>query len=306
MIMKRCVNPDCKRDIPEFSMFCPYCGTRWKPEKRVCPRCKFDDIPDEALYCPNCGLKLDGESLNTDIALDEPVKQENTLSPVIQLLINNMVHVEGGTFTMGATSEQGSDAYSDEEPAHQVTLSSFSIGRYEVTQEEWEAVMGSNPSYFKGMKLPVEYVSWDDCQDFIRKLNELTGKQFRLPTEAEWEYAARGGNKSRGYKYAGGSDLGSVAWYEDNSGGNTHEVGQKQPNELGLHDMSGNVWEWCQDWYGSYGSSSQKNPQGSSSGSHRVHRGGSWYCYAGDCRVSNRGSDAPDYRNDDLGFRLAQ
>ena len=225
---------------------------------------------------------------------------------VLQDLINNMVYVEGGTFMMGATSEQGSDAYDDEKPAHQVTLSSFSIGRYEVTQEEWEAVMGSNPSNFKGKKLPVEQVSWDDCQTFIRKLNQMTGKQFRLPTEAEWEYAARGGSKSCGYKYAGGDNLGSVAWYTDNSGNKTHEVGKKQPNELGLYDLSGNVWEWCQDWYGKYGSSSQTNPKGLSSGSHRVLRGGRWNGNAGGCRVSIRLSGTPDDRYNYLGLRLAQ
>lgn len=225
---------------------------------------------------------------------------------ILQNLINNMVHVDGGTFMMGATSEQGSDAYEDEKPAHQVTLSSFSICKYEVTQEEWEAVMGKNPSEFKGAKLPVEIVSWDDCQEFIRRLNELTGKQFRLPTEAEWEYAARGGSKSRGYKYAGGNDLGSVAWYCNNSGGKTHEVGQKQPNELGLYDMGGNVWEWCQDWGGSYSSSSQTNPTGPSSGSDRVCRGGGWFYDERTCRVSSRFKNTPSISFHSLGFRLAQ
>lgn len=247
--------------------------------------------------------------------IDKPKTQTNsnqnagarrTSNPVLQNLINNMVYVEGGTFTMGATSEQGSEAESDENPVHQVTLSSFSIGKFEVTQEEWEAVMGSNPSYFKGKKLPVEKVSWNDCQEFIRKLNQLTGKHFRLPTEAEWEYAARGGNKSRGYKYAGGSDIGSVAWYDGNSGSKTHEVGQKQPNELGLYDMSGNVWEWCQDWYGKYSKTSQTNPTGSSSGSRRVFRGGGWDYVARRCRVAYRCYSSPDFRVDDLGFRLAQ
>ena len=231
-------------------------------------------------------------------------KESVNLPPVIENLLHNMVYVDGGTFTMGATSEQGSDADSDEKPVHQVTLSSFSIGRYEVTQEEWQAVMGSNPSGFKGAKLPVERVSWEDCQEFIRKLNSMTGKHFRLPTEAEWEYAARGGNKSRGYKYAGSNDLGSVAWYDGNSGSKTHDVGQKQPNELGLYDMSGNVWEWCQDWSGSYSSGSQTNPTGPSSGSRRVGRGGSWYTYAGYCRVAIRFSYAPGYRGRDLGLRL--
>ena len=232
-------------------------------------------------------------------------QEEQKLSPVLQTLVSNMVRVEGGTFTMGATSEQGSDAYSDEKPAHQVTLSSFSIGKYEVTQEEWQAVMGSNPSNFKGSKRPVEQVSWEDCQEFIRKLNQLTGKQFRLPTEAEWEYAARGGNRSRGYKYAGSDNLGSVAWFTDNSGSQTHPVGQKSPNELGLYDMSGNVWEWCQDWKGNYSSSSQTNPTGASSGSGRVDRGGSWYNNARYCRSSYRDYYTPSFRYSDLGLRLA-
>ena len=235
-----------------------------------------------------------------------PKKQEeNRLSPVLQNLVNNMVRIEGGTFTMGATSEQGSDAYKDEKPAHQVTLSSFSIGKYEVTQEEWQAVMGSNPSNFKGAKRPVEKVSWNDCQEFIRKLNQMTGKRFRLPTEAEWEYAARGGNRSNGYKYSGSDNLGSVAWYDGNSGSETHPVGQKSPNELGLYDMSGNVWEWCQDWFGSYSSSSQTNPTGPSSGSYRVSRGGSWFSIARSCRSSYRGRSAPSFSDNNLGLRLA-
>ena len=226
---------------------------------------------------------------------------------IIQNLINNMVYVQGGTFIMGATSEQGSDADSDENPIHQVTLSSFSIGRYEVTQEEWQAVMGSNPSNFKGVKRPVDNVSWNDCQEFIRKLNAMTGRRFRLPTEAEWEYAARGENRSQGYKYSGSNNLNSVAWYRDNSGETTHDVGQKSPNELGIYDMSGNVSEWCSDWddRNYYRSSPQTNPLGPSSGSYRVSRGGCWSYFARYCRVSDRSSDYPDIRNNRLGLRLA-
>ena len=216
-----------------------------------------------------------------------------------------MVPVEGGTFTMGATSEQGSDVSDDEKPAHQVTLSDYYIGQTEVTQALWKAVMGSNPSFFKGDNLPVEQVSWDDCQVFIQNLNQLTGKQFRLPTEAEWEYAARGGRKSRGYKYAGGNDIGLVAWYTGNSGNETHTVATKQANELGVYDMSGNVEEWCSDWYGDYQSSSQSDPQGPSSGSNRVSRGDCYFSDARDCRVSNRYYNLPDYRNDYLGLRLS-
>ncbi len=216
-----------------------------------------------------------------------------------------MVKVQGGTFQMGATAEQGSDAHSYEKPAHSVTLSNYYIGQTEVTQALWQAVMGSNPSNRKGDNLPVEEVSWNDCQQFITKLNQLTGRKFRLPTEAEWEYAARGGNKSRGYKYAGSNDLGSVAWYVGNSGSMTHPVGQKQANELGIYDMAGNVWEWCQDWYGSYSSGAQTNPTGPSSAFNRVYRGGCGYSNARDCRVSIRSIDGPDSRYWNLGLRLA-
>ena len=217
-----------------------------------------------------------------------------------------MIAVEGGTFQMGATSEQGSDAYSDESPVHSVTLSDYYIGETEVTQELWEAVMGSNPSYFSGYpQRPVEDVSWYDCQTFISKLNELTGKNFRFPTEAEWEYAARGGNKSKGYKYSGSNTIGNVAWYKVNSGSETHDVKTKQANELGIYDMSGNVYEWCQDWRGIYSSDSQTNPTGPTSGSSRVLRGGSWLNYdARECRVSYRQFNHPDTRISCYGFRL--
>ena len=226
-----------------------------------------------------------------------------------------MVGVEGGTFTMGATAEQGSDADSEEKPAHEVTLSSFSIGETEVTQALWQAVMGSTPSYdFTGdLNRPVQWVSWYDCQTFITKLNEMTGKTFRLPTEAEWEFAARGGNLSQGYKYAGSNDVNEVAWYWDNipsqsyvnAGYGTQTVATKAPNELGLYDMSGNVTEWCQDWYGSYSSSPSTNPTGPASGSLRVGRGGSWVSDAGFCRVSCRGSYSPSGKGNNLGLRLA-
>ncbi|MBQ0023997.1 MAG: formylglycine-generating enzyme family protein [Prevotellaceae bacterium] len=215
-----------------------------------------------------------------------------------------MIPVEGGTFTMGATAEQGSDAYDDEKPAHSVTLRSYMIGETEVTQALWEAVMGKNPSKHKGNNRPVECVSWKDCQKFIDKLNSLTGKRFRLPTEAEWEYACRGGNRSKGYKYSGSNTLSDVAWYADNSGGTTHDVKTKSPNELGIYDMSGNVWEWCSDWKGSYSSSSQTNPTGAASGSGRVRRGGSWYNNAWICRSSFRGGSTPGHSSSDLGLRL--
>ena len=216
-----------------------------------------------------------------------------------------MKAVAGGTFTMGGTSEQGREADSDEKPTHSVTLSSYYIGQTEVTQELWQAVMGSNPSAFKGSNRPVENVCWDDCQEFIRKLNSMTGQKFRLPTEAEWEYAARGGNKSKGYKYSDGNNIESVAWYEGNSGNKTHPVATKSPNELGIYDMSGNVFEWCQDRYGRYKSGSQTNPTGPSTGSYRVFRGGSGFSTAGRCRVSYRNRNTPDCLFDNVGLRLA-
>ncbi len=217
-----------------------------------------------------------------------------------------MVAVEGGTFTMGATAEQGSDPWDREEPAHQVTLSSYSIGETEVTQELWQAVMGSNPSdRTSDLQRPVEQVSWDDCQKFITKLNQMTDKKFRLPTEAEWEYAARGGNRSKGYKYAGSNNLDDVAWYDSNSGSATHPVATKAPNELGLYDMSGNVWEWCQDWFGSYSSTAQTNPTGSASGSYRIERGGGRDSYDRVCRVSFRNLMEPSFTYLSLGLRLA-
>lgn len=209
------------------------------------------------------------------------------MPPVIQNLINNMVNIEGGTFYMGEISEPS--------VAHQVTLDTFSIGKYEVTQEEWSAVMGKNPSHFEGGKRPVENVSWNDCQEFIHKLNELTGKRFRLPTESEWEYAAKGGNRRNGYKYSGSNNLGRVAWYEKNSNNTTHDVGQKSPNELGLYDMSGNVYEWCQDFYGRHGYPN----------SLRVSRGGDYYNKAANCLVHLRLMNLPDYATYTIGLRLA-
>ena len=219
-----------------------------------------------------------------------------------------MKPVAGGTFTMGATKEQGT-SYSNEYPVHKVTLNDYYIGETEVTQELWPAVMGKNPSYFKvsGLSnLPVELVSWNDCQKFIKKLNKITGQNFRLPTEAEWEYAARGGNKSKGYKYSGSNNLDDVAWYKHNCSNDTHAVKTKQPNELGLYDMSGNVQEWCNDRYGYYNSNAQTNPTGPSKGSNRVNRGGCWCDFDVHCSVSGRyGFDSPDDRYNNLGLRLA-
>ena len=208
-----------------------------------------------------------------------------------------MVRVDGGSFMMGSYNGD-----SDEQPVHSETVSTFYIGKTEVTQALWTAVMGSNPSYFKGPNLPVEMVSWNDCQEFIDRLNRITGKNFRLPTESEWEYAARGGNRSRGYDYSGSNNLQSVGWYDGNSGGSTHPVGSKLDNELGLYDMSGNVYEWTSDlWSSNY--SSYRN--GGSSGSYRVSRGGSYYYSARNCRSAFRNSNDSGYRFRNLGFRLA-
>ena len=222
-----------------------------------------------------------------------------------------MMPVEGGSFTMGSP-DHDTDADNDEKPQHAVTLSDFYMGETEVTQALWKAVMdGNNPSYFTGDdNLPVEKVSWEDCQTFITKLNgmlkeQLGGKTFRLPTETEWEYAARGGKKLFGYTYAGSGNLDLVAWYSGNSENKTHPVGTKTKNDLGLYDMSGNVWEWCGDWYGEYTSEAQANPTGPATGSLRVYRGGSWGNSAQNCRVSNRDGNTPSSRYLNLGLRLA-
>ena len=229
----------------------------------------------------------------------------NTITiPVKNGISIEMVKVEAGSFNMGATPEM-ENPYDSEKPVHRVTLTNnYYIGKYEVTQALWQAVMGSNPSYFKGDDLPVEKVSWDDCQDFISKLNAMTGKRFRLPTEAEWEYAARGGKKSQGYQYSGSNTLDNVAWYHDNSGSKTHAVGTKQPNELGIYDMTGNVSEWCQDRYGDYSGVPQTNPTGSVDGKFRVNRGGSWMFFARFCRSSFHSSNSSDDREEYLGLRL--
>ena len=224
--------------------------------------------------------------------------------PVKDGISIEMVKVEAGTFMMGATSEM-KDPYDWEKPVHQVTLTNdYYMGKYEVTQALWQAVMGNNPSHFKGENLPVETVNWNECQEFISKLNSMTGRKFRLPTEAEWEYAARGGKKSRGYQYSGSNSISDVAWYDGNSGSKTHPVGTKQANELGIYDMSGNVYEWCSDRYGPYSSSSQTNPTGAYFMSRRVGHGGCWDCNAWYCRSSFRNGSIPDSRDSGLGLRL--
>ena len=214
-----------------------------------------------------------------------------------------MIQVIGGSFVMG--SEEGNaDAEVNEKPARKVTVSNFWIGKTEVTQQLWQAVMGSNPSYFKGHDLPVEQVSWNDCQEFIKRLNNLTGRQFRLPTEAEWEYAARGGTRTSNYKYSGGNTSGDVAWYWGNANDKTHSVGRKRGNELGICDMTGNVWEWCQDWYGYYHPDAQHNPKGAKSGRYRVNRGGAWCFEQKAARNTARFANRPDGKYKSVGLRL--
>jgi formylglycine-generating enzyme len=259
----------------------------------------------------------------------------------------DMIAVQGGSFMMGSDDEE---AFDGEKPVHRVTVSDFYIGKYEVTQEQYEKVMGKNPSYFQnsGKNAPVEQVSWYEAVEFCNKLSEMEGLQkcyhmekggflglkknitcnfsangYRLPTEAEWEYAAKGGSKSKGYKYSGSNNLDEVGWYYQNSGDSslsgdwdankiidnnckTHTVGGKKANELGIYDMSGNVWEWCWDWYGDYSSSAQTNPHGEGSGSGRVERGGSWYYNARFCRTADRYSFNPTYGSLDIGFRLSR
>lgn len=215
-----------------------------------------------------------------------------------------MIKVEGGSFNMGTVIKE--EAFiGTERPVHRVTVSTFSIGQTEVTQSLWEKVMGNNPSSNVGDDLPVDSVNWNDCQEFIRRLNQKTGKKFRLPTEAEWEYAARGGNKSCGYKYSGSNNLDEVGWFENNSLYKTQPVKSKKPNELGVFDMSGNVMEWCQDWFGYYNDDdTQINPTGPSSGTYRMMRGGSISDYAIACQVSSRHNIPPEFRGYMTGFRL--
>ena len=236
-----------------------------------------------------------------------------TFTETINGISFKMLAIKGGTFQMG-----NNNGNAHEKPVHSVTVSDFFIGETEVTQALWKAVMGvsntlSNPSEWKGDNLPVEQISWNDVQEFINKLNSLTGKNYRLPTEAEWEYAAGGAstgsansanNRTKWTSTNSESSLGSYAWYSGNSNIQTHPVGTKNPNGLGLFDMSGNVWEWCSDWKGAYSYDSQTNPQGPATGSYRVLRGGSWYCTAARCRIASRDGNAPDSSDNDTGFRL--
>ena len=222
----------------------------------------------------------------------------------LRIVLPQMVLVEGGTFQMGAAV-----AGSDEIPVHTVTLCDFRIGVYEVTQKQWRDVMGNDArvNYFPGCdSCPVERVSWFSAQEYLDRISALTGRRFRFPTEAEWEYAARGGRFSRKFKYSGSNDPDEVAWRDGNSDVKTHPVGHKKPNELGLYDMSGNVWEWCSDWYSRdyYLVSPQKSPQGPGEGTSKVMRGGSWFHDSSGLRVTDRDRSNPAFRQGFVGFRI--
>ena len=260
--------------------------------------------------CYQCGEDF----TNREVKIDQPriyakapkieAPKQKIESPKPKVFIEpEMVLIEGGSF-----QRESSNALGLFKKTHTVTLNSFYIGKYPITQKEWEAIMGKNPSHFKGDNLPVESVSWTDAQNFLTKLNKNTGQKYRLPTEAEWEYAARGGNKSKGYKYSGSNYINEVAWHFGNSKLKTHSVGSKNPNEIGIYDMSGNVCEWCSDWYDGnyYKTSPGNNPQGPSSGAYRVLRGGSWNSYDDLCRSAYRNRSNPDNRVSNVGFRVVQ
>ena len=291
--------PKCKKNIPDGSMFCNHCGQRIEESNSVIlcsnPRCR-KEIPSDSKFCPFCGSEVSSTTAGNSI--------QDKLSFNVRGVFFNMIRVEHGTFMMGATKEQ-KRAFGNEKPIHQVTLTNdYYIGETQVTQALWKAVMGKNPSRFHGDNLPVENVSWNDCQSFIQRLNNKTGKTFRLPTEAEWEYAARGGKKSRNTQYSGGNNVIDVAWQNGNTGRKDHPVKTKQANELGIYDMSGNVWEWCQDRFGAYSSDAQTNPSGPKSGPCRVKRGGSRGDSAFFCRLSSRDWNSPGNRDYRLGLRL--
>ena len=261
-------------------------------------------------YLRDCSLCLYTQDAEAAISRPKPAVPTEVKKAVETRPDDGLLFVQGGTFTMGCTTEQGSDCGTDEKPAHQVTVSDFYIGKHEVTQALWRSVMGSDPPElnFKGCdQCPAERVSWEDVQDFLQKINvQNPGRQYRLPTEAEWEYAARGGQQNKGYTYSGSNTLDEVGWYSSNAGGKTHAVGGRKANELGLFDMSGNVLEWCGDWYGTYPAGAQTNPVGSTTGSYRVYRGGSWGGVPQNARVAYRFSYTPTNRGSYLGFRLAR
>lgn len=279
-----------------------------------------DGVPNTEDRCPDSpGTKANKGCPETIAAKEKteipPSVPDKKLAEPTPFKADNMVLIKGGTFKMGCNKEKDLDGecIPDESPIHSVTLSDFYLGRYEVTRAEWRQIMGDEPSTAGGSsrkcdQCPVESVSWNKVvQLFLTKLNAQTGLQYRLPTEAEWEYAARGGQQSKGFWFAGSDNLDEVAWYEfHHEKILTHPVGQKKPNELGLFDMNGNVWEWCSDWSGPYTSNAQKNPTGPEKGNYRIIRGGSWNAGPNHNRLSYRGSLTPTYKTETIGFRLAR
>ena len=298
--------PHCGQEHPDNFQFCPVTGQRIAPQYKACSNEQCPDfgkciLPLDSRFCPSCGKALESSKIS---------EKSNRLEFNVNGVSFNMIFVEHGQFLMGATDEQ-TNPYADEKVHKVILTKDYYMGETQVTQALWTTIMGNNPSViFKGIdKRPVEYVSWYDCQNFIRALNcelqsELVGKMFRMPTEAEWEFAARGGNKSKGYQYAGSNELSEVGWYHGNSNNITHPVGELKANEIGLYDMSGNVYEWCQDWYGEYSRNPQINPTGPCNGHNRVIRGGSWLGDIRDCRLSYRYFVAPQLRNFTYGLRL--
>ncbi|MBR5169951.1 MAG: SUMF1/EgtB/PvdO family nonheme iron enzyme [Muribaculaceae bacterium] len=261
------------------------------------------DISDVTLLI---NYLLKGTWPEDNVQPDTPTSDDSVVYTVNGVSFT-MVPVRGGTFSMGATVETDSNASEIESPVHDVTLSNYYIGQTEVTQELWQAVMGSNPSHYTGdLQHPVENVNYEDCQAFITALNNLTGEHFRLPTEAEWEYAARGGSLSHRYMFSGSNDINEVAWYKDNSGATTHPVATKAANELGLYDMSGNVCEWCGEWFSLYSAEPQTNPTGPETGMSRVHRGGCLQFLEQNCAVTRRNYFSPGTVRSYLGLRLVK
>ena len=261
-------------------------------------------FPLTILSCTSSAKKGESSETPADSTSKEGTANEEKVSFTVKGVTFNMILVKGGTFDMGATDEQGTDAKADEKPVHSVTLSDYYIAETEVTQALYEAVIGSNPADSVGAELPVVLIEWGDADLFASKLSEITGRKFRLPTEAEWEYAARGGNKSKGFKYAGSNNISDVAWFNNIEGG-SHTVKGKAPNKLGIYDMSGNVDEYCADDYAPYSKDSQTDPKCElKDGGDVTVRGGSFVSEASDCRVSRRGSSR-GYVFGSLGFRIA-
>lgn len=295
---------------------CPICGKKEHLGSQFCPMCgwqypwfflnfAYEEPNNEQLKVARKYWKLLQPSLMKRVPIKFSIKAPCiNEEDVLKRLIANMIYVDGGTFIMGATPEQGGAALEYERPVHQVKLYGYYINKYPVTQMEWWAVMGSNPSKVKGWNHPVESVSWNDCMAFIQKLNQKTNKSFRLPTEAEWEFAARGGTKSKIFRYCGSHDVDIVGWHKGNSGGRTAAVGGKLPNELGLYDMSGNVCEWCMDFYGKYYARPCTNPMGPAKGRMRVFRGGCWNDLADSCRISSRFAAFSNQKGPGLGLRI--